>query len=310
VADDSGRDLLVGDSNVISWPKKSVLLSSTVQKDLKNLLRDVGSVRISGRITASVPVIVETIRFDKLAAGAAQHGREIRVRLDGIHLHPPAGCSLALTVAGKTDIPVEVIALDGEGKSIQVTSYFLGGAYYQLRSPDGQVSGTPKERQGRYSLEGEPKSLIVKAFVAVDTFEYPVELVANLRSFAQQPVTRTELHFAGTTPLKVGVLNISGEQPFRKLNLRVTNESNKDIRCVFCTLNYADQTGRIVKDHSTSLSAPLHQSQGPPLLVARKSTTETEATAFFAPDNLASTTVTVQQVVFADGTKWTTPPNK
>ena len=164
----------------------------------------------------SVPVSVETVRLDDLAAGQVKSGTRFRVRVDTIQAQTSnitAGESafteesytLSLTVVGDMDIPFEIIALDWAGNPMVVDSGSFADIYYRVSGPRNQAHDhrDSEIRNRSIRCSGEPKSLIVKAFVAVERIEYPFEAVADLRSYAEQPLEPVTLQFSGTAPLQI-----------------------------------------------------------------------------------------------------------
>lgn len=318
--DHRGNELRAVGGGTVPWPRQYGLPTRDAYVELKRLLRDVRSVRLLGHVCAPVPVSVETVRLDDLAAGQVKSGTKIRVRVNTIQpqtTNITVGESaiteesymLSFTVVGDMDIPVEVIALDGAGRPMVVDSGTFADLYYRVSGPrnQGHDHRDSETRNRSIHCSGEPKSLIVKAFVAVERIEYPFEAVADSRSYAEQPLEPVTLQFSGTAPLQISALKLSFDVPFRSVQLRLTNQSNLDIRNATCRLEYLNTAGEALGNHSIWLTSPNYQSTAMSLLVNKGATTEREETAFHAPDGTASVTATPTRIVFADGTSW--PPS-
>ncbi len=135
----------------------------------------------------------------------------------------------------------------------------------------------------------------------MERIEYPFEAVADSRSYAEQPLEPVTLQFSGTAPLQISAPKLSFDVPFRSVQLRLTNQSNLDIRNATCRLEYLNTAGEALGNHSIWLTSPNYQSTAMSLLVNKGATTERKETAFHAPDGTASVTATPTQIV-ADGT--------
>ena len=320
VRDAHGIDLLVHDTCQLSWSWDTRcprgLRRGTAQYELMNLLRTVRSIHLDFRVSATVPVIVDTVRLDDLTPGAVKQGKEIRVPVvqlqslassmgEEASVPPRNDWSVQFAVEGDEDIPVAIIALDEAGNALKSDFSVMDGCDFRLRSVSRTVSDRPAVRHGTYHLDGKPKSLVVKGFVALEQVEYPVKLAVDLRASAKQPVEPVELKFSGAAPLTIEVLSLSHDSPFRHAKLQMTNCSNKDIRYALCTLNYVDPAGRVVNHDLPPLTPPpVLESDVLPLLVPNNSIIEMEATAFDAPKEATSATAAVRTVYFADGTVW------
>ncbi len=310
-----GRDLLANHDPAGIWHLRDKPFCRSTKRDLKGLVRDVHSIRIKGKISACVPTTVETLRFDVLEPGAEKQGKEVRIQLTRFKLSPSGDtsreretlrtCSMRFKVERKPSTELQFVALDDAGKAIEFLSQSGGGPYFRVIGPDKRAPEEPELYNESLVLCGEPKTLVVKAFLAVDTVEYPFETVANLQSFEEEPVEPPKLQPHAHLLVNVQVQKISGEQPFRKLHMRVTNMSNQAIRNIQCRLDYKDPSGKVVKHHYALLTAPpFTESDGIRLLADKHSVEETSTTAFHAPDNMTSTTATITEITFADNTTW------
>jgi hypothetical protein len=92
--DARGVDLVVRDTNLCAWGWNTLgpiaLRRGMANYKLMRLLRSVGTIHLDGRISATIPVGVETIRLDGLQAGLVAEGKKARVRVDRLQAfaHP------------------------------------------------------------------------------------------------------------------------------------------------------------------------------------------------------------------------------
>ncbi len=321
VRDACGVDLVVHDTMLVPWSSSTRgpkgLRRGMVSCHLMNLQRSVRSIHVDGRVSATIPVVVETVRLDDIADGSVKEGQKMRVRVAqirsydktfwGIPVVPPDEFYvLDLAVMCDWSIPLAVMVRDGAGKALRTLHWGLGGPMCRLPGPG--ATDPPTERCFTFELDGEPKSLTVKAFVVLESIEYPVALSAHLRSSAQQPVEPVELKFSGPAPVTVDVLKISGDSPYLDAEVEVTNGSNKDIRFVSCIFEYFDPAGQVMKHPRAQVLLPrFAHPDGMPFLVLAKSTIRKDTLAAFAPQDAASATATLDCVYFADGTTWRPP---
>ena len=161
--DQRGNELLAVGGGTIPLPQQYGLPTRDAYVELKRLLRNVRSIRLLGHIGAPVPVSVETIRLDDLAAGQVKSGTKIRVRVNSIqpltsNLMAGGQASteksyiLSLTVVGAKDIPVEVITLDGVGRPMLVDVDFFG-AFDRLRGPGDQAHDQRDSETRNFSIQ-------------------------------------------------------------------------------------------------------------------------------------------------------------
>jgi hypothetical protein len=315
ITSSDGRDLLANHDAGAMFHIRDEPLCASTQRDLKGLVRNVHAIRIAGKISARIPTTVETLRFDELEPGAEKQGKEVRIQLTRIELSPPADvpteretlrtCSISFNVERKPSTELHFVALDDAGKALQAMVQSGAHPYYLLIGLDDRATKEPKLHTDSLVLCGEPKTLVAKAFLTVDTVECPFEMVADLQSFQEQPVDQPEPQPDAHLLVNVQVQKISGEQPFRQLHMRVTNMSNHAIRNIQCRLDYKDASGNVVEHHDAQLTAsPFPESDGIRLLADKRSVEETTTTAFHAPDNMTSATATVTEITFADNTTW------
>ena len=127
----------------------------------------------------------------------------------------------------------------------------------------------------------------------------------DLPLFEQQPEQAVPLVSHSGEPLWIEVFRIHGELPFRRVDLRLRNHSNKDIRQVDCRMDYLDSTGEVVKHHSAVIFPPPSlEPNRAPTLITNKTVKVVEQTAFFTPDDLKEVQVTLEKVHFVDNTFW------
>ena len=318
--DARGVDLVVRDTNLCAWGWNTLgpiaLRRGMANYILMRLLRSVGTIHLDGRISATIPVGVETIRLDGLQTGLVAEGKKARVRVDRFQAFAETAEAnprlaserkywLSLTVQGDKYIPIAVVALNKAGEAVKISKYPIDTSYYRSRIEPGPGTSSPVDHSWHYDLDDEPESLIVKAFVELAFVEFPVQLEADLRRSEEQPVEPIPLQFSGSAPLQIEVLALSEDSPFRKAALRLTNTSNKDICSINCDLIYVNPAGQTAPSSQPPISPPpTLETAVLPLLVPKASTVEIKATAFSSPKNATSATAILKAVFFADGTTW------
>ncbi|MGI9470262.1 MAG: hypothetical protein ACR2NZ_01935, partial [Rubripirellula sp.] len=283
----SGTSLLVDGSQgngMVSFPWRLYDI------DLRNLLRDVTEMTISGGVELRIPVGVETVRFDDIQENASKavgsegvvtikraskastgQRTQIEVHYRGIRNHKP----LFVGVTPNDSF------LDADGMS----------------SSWGRGSG-----QASFDFTSEVAALIVQ-FVRVETVRYPFSISGvQLADAKRQPRALAKLDYSGhRAPISVTVKGVKKENVFNKVSLKLTNHSNKDITTIRFELQYVDDAGETLKTHQNSESS--HDLDNP--LVPRDQTADVEVTAFFMPDEASEVLFALQSIMFSDGTNWT-----
>jgi hypothetical protein len=93
------------------------------------------------------------------------------------------------------------------------------------------------------------------------------------------------------------------EQQLRYVRLRIENRSTEPVKEIRVTFNYLDRAGRPVGKWTRR-----HQDPVSAFLAPAQSTREIRCPTFHVPSTTARVTMTLHEVTFADGTKWTPAP--
>ena len=237
--------------------------------ELMRLLRSVGTIHLDGRISATIPVGVETLRLDGLQTGLVAEGKKARVRVDRFQsssetaaanprLAPERKYWLSLTVQGDKYIPIAVVALNKAGEAVKISKYPIDTSYYRSRIEPGPGTSSPVEHSWHYDLDDEPESLIVKAFVELAFVEFPVQLEADLRRSEEQPVEPIPLQFSGSAPLQIEVLAPFGGLPLPRSRSEIDEHIEQghlldQLRLDLCESRGPDRTWQPASDF-----APAH----------------------------------------------------
>ncbi|MEQ9410356.1 MAG: hypothetical protein RIK87_21655 [Fuerstiella sp.] len=250
---------------------------------LRNLLRNVESVQpISGRISWAFPTAVTTLKFDELKEGAVAESGDIKVTLINSQLDDSS--QFSFRIEGTTYDRVAALGRDADGEILK--NDFTSG------------SGFGDQQQLDVMMDGRPAALEARIVAKTDRLSYQFTIPEiPLPSHEEMPEQLTDLMFEGSTPLSIEFTSLGDEQGFRKISLRVTNHSNKDIHMVQMKLDYLGSDGAVLKDWSASEA-------GNRVLVAAGQSADIEVTGFFMPDETTSVRAIPESIEFADATEW------
>jgi hypothetical protein len=312
LVDQQGQEIFSTGDVYHPWFDLPHVQSQTHWLELKNLLRRVEAVHIRGRICLPIPVQVETLRVDELRSGTVANASGCRLTLDGITAEEPPGgkeegkleerSTINFTLHGSrgtfSNKDKQFAVFDAQGRGLKGEDQTMSGDGYNSASQRFDII------RGSFKVSGKPASLVMKEFVQLQTVEYPFELVVPLKSWNQQPLKPVELQFSGSAPISVEVLELIRQEPFSHVNVRLINHSNKDVASVLYTLNYLDKAGRKLADNLGHFSRGFGSTGTPDVAIAKGSSLEKEATAFFMPKDTASVTVSLKSVKFMDASVW------
>jgi hypothetical protein len=260
--------------------------------ELRGLLRGVREIsRLEGTLHLRLPASVEEIRLDPLAAGESTHG-DWRVRVVSTGTSPQI--ELSGPGASRAGLALRFAPRDRNGAPLAM----------DYSSADAFGSKVHASLQTR-----EPAASLALKIVRTALVEYPLELgPVPLRRYADQPEELEELAFEGELPLAVEFVRFTdrSDADFPKLELRVVNRSNKTVAEARVQLEYLDAEGAALKEFPHSLTGTFDSDGEKPLADARASATQ-ELVAFFMPPETRSVRARLEEVVFADGTRWTPP---
>ena len=254
---------------------------------LKNLLRGTESIEpIKGRISWPFPSKVTVLKFDELKAGAVAESGQIKATLDQVELGDMPQFQVKTEGATYSDV-----SLGGRGASGE-----LLGSLSTFNSGFGDTT------HSQITFESKIESLEVRITGESDrvSYEFTIDSIA-LNSFEEMPEQLTELSYPGDSPVSVEFVKFTGQENFRKLQLKVTNHSNKDLQHVNLECKYLDDAGKELKD--TNATASPSGMDGRVLVKAGESK-NTEVHAFFMPPESAGVSVSPTNVIFADLTEW------
>lgn len=313
--DVNGLDIVPADDLRMARQSSAVLPGQTSQVSLRNLLRDVKSIRLATEISVPLPTKVETIRFDDLTVTPVTSGETTAVTIRSVKIQPAlpatndrptreASASIVVEAKCSFEAKLSCVVLDAQGHVLRGlgSGYSMDG-YYAVRG-----SSTKKESLGQLrgdlKVQGVPKTLVVKVLSEEQKLTFPVELNVALKSSSEQVEKLAELEFDGPCPVELETLKIGKDQMFWEADVQITNHSNKNVANIQAKMEYLDREGKKLSEQ-TAMLQPMHEpSQKRFLIATPKSTRKTEVTAFFAPDELASVRFVLESVTFGDGTTW------
>ncbi len=302
----------------MAFQSSAVLPGQTSQLSLQNLLRDIQSIHLATEISIPLPTKIETIRFDDLTVVPVTSGEAIPVTIRNVRIQPAVPASdgrpaqegsarIDVEATVKFGTPLSCVALDAEGHVLNSIHSSYSFDMYSLpndASTEGKETG---HFSGQLNLQGVPKTLVVKVLSEEQNLTFPVELNVALKSSSEQVEKLTELEFDGPCPVELKTLKIGKEHMFWKVDVQITNHSNKNISNIEAKMHYLDRDGKKLSEQSAMLQ-PMHEPMQKRFLIATpKSTRKTEVTAFFAPNELAAVRFVLESVTFGDGTTWKPP---
>jgi RNA polymerase sigma factor (sigma-70 family) len=266
---------------------------------LKGLLRPVTAIHaVEGKIRLSVASGVASLPFPELVPGAHVKNGEVEITLHDIK---PG----AWTVNGR-----EQSREDFDFRSRNAEPFRLG---FVARDAGSKLLGCVwhSATRGNETLgfARRPASITAKVITDLKTVDYPFRLEnIALTAHAQAPETRSAVQFPGhDEPVSVEFIQIVPDPPPSKIECRVVNHSDKDIRKLHLELTYLDARGRKLKDFPLLQTPPPLPHKDVPIVVARHDAAVFQATAAFMPPTTTSVRVQVRQVEFADATEWKAP---
>jgi len=228
--------------------------------------------------------------FKKMEAGQKQqlNGTDITLR--------------KVRIADKHRVSFEFTNLDR--KRIFVTGLDADGKPLQSSGHSG-FSGRKKGRVGT-TIEGSPKEIVVSVVAGLKEQNYDVELTdIPVPDARRRPEKLQPLQFTGDAPVSLEFLRISGDGNFKKVELRVKNISNKDIRKIDMRLHYLDASGKELKDWPANATGSFDPQTGQRKPVVEKNgTADVKVTAFFMPDETRSVRLELEGITCADATTW------
>jgi hypothetical protein len=119
------------------------------------------------------------------------------------------------------------------------------------------------------------------------------------------PIPVPDAHGPAAAPAHVEFLELlpGDEQQLRYTRLRITNKSAEPVKEIRVTFNYLDRAGRGIGKWTRRHQDPVSANLAP-----AESTREIRCPTFHVPSTTERVTMTVHEIVFADGKKWTPTP--
>ena len=111
------------------------------------------------------------------------------------------------------------------------------------------------------------------------------------------PEKLAELKFTGEVPVSLQFVKLAGQTGFRKIQMKATNRTNKDIQSIRVLLDFLGPDGQKLKDGNSSAA-------GNRILVKTDDTVQIELPAFFMPEAAVSAVGRVESIEFSDATQW------
>ena len=287
----NGEELYDEQIGAEDFSVESTFFETNLDVPLKNLLRTVTAIR-SMRIQAGIaaPVQTETARFAHLKPGSGVKAGPGRVVLKKLTVGATTGMSFE--TKGLALGRVEFTALDARGRALKTERNSAYG-----NSDTGMIEIT---------VQGRPSAVVARAITEVQELEFPITLADIPLPAEKMPARLDPLRHDGhPAPVTVEFLKIVGSEDFPKLQVRITNRSNKDLRRMDVRLHSRDADGKVIHEgssnHGTSRTTPMKE---PMIALRRGASEEVELMAFFTPKEAKRVDVILEQAIFSDATEW------
>ena len=274
---------------------------------LKGLLRNITEVKaINGSVNLSLTTKVVSLNFDDLTEGSEQTDGKLKARLTEV-----AGQQITIEVEWPEEDPdqqtdqngfrqsneIEVFVQDADGKSVDII-----GQGSSVRGNKNTIS---------LSLEAIPASLEVMISLGTEALTYPVTLRnISVPNHEQMPERLKELSFEGDQPVTLEFKRVSGSDNFRKLDVAVSNKSNKTVIRMSVQCKYLDADGKALP---TWLQSRNPERYPDPTSMKEENCTlgpgmtrEIEIGGFGMPETTESASYELRFVEFSDATLWQT----
>lgn len=245
---------------------------------LKNLLRNVTALsQVEGHIGLSLPTAVDVVKFDDLKKGTEKKSGDTTVTLSQVN-----GNNFTFQCKGLPDgSSMQVAAVDTDGKPVKEfgSSSFGGGGSMTLSR----------------NYKRAPAVIEVRLVTTSESLNFPFSFSdIAIPNHAQMPEKLAALSFDGDAPLTLEFLEFTGQEGFKKLKFRLTNHSNNEASSLYLNIDYLDEAGKKLKDHTTNFGGVMPAGEEK----------EIEVAAFFMPEETKSVKTMIKQVGFSDATKW------
>jgi len=119
----------------------------------------------------------------------------------------------------------------------------------------------------------------------------------RLPDHEQMPEKLTELSFTGDTPMILEFVRITGDEGFREVVFKATNQSNKHVESVSMMMSYQDADGMELENQSMQWEGDV---------IASGESAEIEVAAYFMPEETKKVVGTTDGATFTDATTWET----
>lgn len=261
-------------------------LSTNLSLDLKGLLRDVETMTISGSVLLSFPSTVQDLRWTQRDDEARKVG-PYAVELEGWSE------STQFSVRATGDLDALQVRLSATDAAQQP----LGTLYTDSSNWGDRVNASIQTNAAPAAVDLKICRLEQIAFA----FELPGVTLAR---HAEMPAQLEPLRFDGAAPIAVEFVRFTKrDEQFPEVELSIASTANKNVESAVTTFFYDDAQGRQLEDFPHTLTGEFSfEGQAP--LVAPRSTTKQNVTAFFMPAETKRIRIRVQEVTFVDASKW------
>jgi hypothetical protein len=274
---------------------------------LKNLTRDVTAIKtFRGKLRVALPIKVEEVRFEPLAANTTKKVGNIEVTLKSatktpftMNNKPIENWSLRFEIKGATNDQLKFAAYNAKKELIGLSGGFS--------------SGFDKVTQVEKSIQGQtPAAVVVKVVAETKVVEYDFHFEnLPLTADPRKPEKIVPATFPGhETPFTLEFVKITASGNFSKAQFRLVNHSDKDLRAIDMKLDYLNAQGAKIKDwfRTSHAPTPMLPMKEVPILVARQGTVLVEIDAPFMPAGTAKINAIPLKAIFGDATVWEVKP--
>ena len=261
------------------------LFGDSTSFSLRSLLRGVEEIHVQGSVRLRIPSWVVATRVEAGGAATKSVGDLLVTRKEW-------GESTSFEITGAPDadaVSVQLAPEGGDGEPM--------GSIYSDSNSWGDVVNASLQTP-------ETPSAVDLKICTVTEVEYTFELEGiPLARSAEQPEHITPLTFPGEAPITIDFVRFVERGDFPKVELRVSNVSNKVTQSVSTTFVYLSAAGKEIETFPHLLSGEF-DFEGQHPLADEGATVTHETQAAFAPANTASIRVRIDEVTFFDASDW------
>ena len=335
IRDSAGTDIYdVDDSFTLGWTGREGPNHYVTEAGLplKNLVRGSQALMLQASLSVLVPTNIQAVSFGSLESGAQQSVGGVTITVDEVTTAAsptrPSELQSRIRLTCASSAPdaaspgvsgnsqrrgtgppladkirqITFFCYDHNGEQLDAAVLLLSSlrtGYHILRPGSGQRS------RSTLAFAGQAKSLRAFLTTAAEEVVYDINLDIPLPSAALLPEQVVPAKFPGhAAPVTVTFLGLVGD-PFRKVEVKIVNHSDKAIRELNLRVIYRDASAENVSEASAKHGYMSRTPDKPYFLEKQGQARVKLDHAPFIPEEAAAAELALERVVFADATEWT-----